>query len=45
MNDCGGEYVILDNGWKDCSKCAIIHQEDGYEYVIGKLKEKNNVSS
>ena len=37
--DCGGNYKILDNGWKDCSSCLILHKEDGYEYVLNKLKE------
>lgn len=45
LDDCGGNYVILENGWKDCSKCAIIHDEDGYDYVIGMLKKAKEKSS
>lgn len=35
MGDCGGDYTILDNGWKDCSKCTLPHYD--YDYVIYKL--------
>jgi len=35
--DCGGNYVMLDNGCKDCSNCVLVHRPDGYEYVIEKL--------
>ena len=38
--DCGGEYIILDNGWKDCSKCSLPHGEEGYGYIINHLKKK-----
>lgn len=40
-DDCGGNYEILDNGWKDCSNCTIPHQgKKGYDYIVKKLKEK-----
>lgn len=39
MSNCGGYYVILKNGWKDCSNCTIIHKEDGYDYVVTLLKK------
>ena len=35
--DCGGNYKILKNGIKDCSKCLIPHYD--YNYVITKLKQ------
>lgn len=35
--NCGGEYVILNNGWKDCTACLIPHYN--YDYVINKLVE------
>jgi len=28
---------MLENGWKDCSKCTIPHSEEGYDFVINKL--------
>lgn len=39
MDDCGGTFDILGNGWKDCSRCYRTHGEDGYKFVIKKLKE------
>lgn len=35
--DCGGSYIMLDNGWKDCTNCLIPH--NNYDYIIDKLKE------
>lgn len=38
---CGGNYTILSNGWKDCSKCLIPHKQ--YDVIIERLVElKNN---
>lgn len=34
--DCGGQYHILDNGWKDCSSCILPHYN--YDYIIQKLR-------
>jgi Zn-finger protein len=42
MKNCEGNYVILENGIKDCSKCDIIHKKDvGYDFVIKKIIENN----
>lgn len=35
--NCGGKYVMLDNGWKDCTNCLIPHYN--YEYIVSKLVE------
>lgn len=35
---CGGQFVRLENGVKDCSKCQIPHKPGGYEYVMGKME-------
>lgn len=35
---CGGHFVCLENGVKDCSKCQIPHKPGGYEYVMGKME-------
>ena len=32
--DCGGNFVFLENGVKDCSACTIPHEKGGYEYVL-----------
>ena len=34
---CGGHYVILENGIKDCSHCLIVHHPAGYEHVMSKM--------
>ena len=36
-SDCGGNYSVLSNGWKDCSNCTIPHFN--YDYIINKLTE------
>lgn len=41
MEDCGGNYIILDNGVKDCSNCTIPHFN--YDYVIKKLMEQQKI--
>ncbi len=34
---CGGNYVYLENGIKDCSNCKLPHIKDkGYDYVMKK---------
>ena len=36
--DCGGNYIYLDNGIKDCSNCILPHEKDsGYAHVIKKM--------
>ena len=42
FKDCGGDFVTLDNGLKDCSKCLLPHGEKGYETIIDKIKESCN---
>jgi Zn-finger protein len=38
-SDCGGNFVYIENGIKDCSSCDIPHRKDfGYEYVQKKLR-------
>lgn len=31
---CGGDFVYLENGVKDCSGCIIPHSDGGYDHVI-----------
>lgn len=38
-DDCGGNYKILDNGIKDCSKCKFVHNRKNYDDVIEKIRE------
>lgn len=36
--DCGGNFTILDNGVKDCSKCLLPHTD--YDRIVRTLAEK-----
>lgn len=47
--NCGGNYIILENGLKDCSKCTLPHTEEFvrrqllflYETQEDKWKQSN----
>ena len=39
FDECGGNYTMLKNGVKDCSKCLIPHEQ--YELIIKKIIEHN----
>lgn len=45
IDNCGGNYTVLDNGLKNCSKCKIPHSENGYDYIIKKIKENSKQSN
>ena len=34
---CGGNFVYLSNGYKDCSACLFPHEKDNYEKIIKRL--------
>ena len=36
--DCGGDFVRLPNGIKDCSGCTRPHREGGYQAVMEKYE-------
>ena len=36
---CGGEFVYLPNGVKDCSGCLFPHRKENYRTVIEKLTD------
>ena len=36
---CGGNFVYLENGHKDCSNCLVPHRRSSYSYVISKYPE------
>lgn len=38
LNDCGGNFIVLENGVKDCSNCTLPHQKENYNYIMNKLK-------
>lgn len=37
FNDCQGNYIIMSNGIKDCSRCFIPHNPDNYNFIVEKL--------
>ncbi len=38
-DQCGGNFVYMENGIKDCSNCLIPHSEGGYEYVLSRFQK------
>ena len=36
---CGGNFVYLENGHKDCSNCLVPHRRSSYSYIISKYPE------
>ncbi len=36
-DECGGNFAI-NNGVKDCSGCTKPHAQDGYAFVMSKIK-------
>lgn len=41
---CGGNFVYIKGGIKDCSNCLIPHSENGYEYIISKFSEISEIA-
>ncbi len=41
---CGGNFVYIEDGIKDCSNCLIPHTENGYAYVSSKLREVSEMA-
>ncbi|MCM1496135.1 MAG: cysteine-rich small domain-containing protein [Bacteroides sp.] len=37
--ECGGDFVYLENGVKDCSGCRIPHERGGYEFIQQQKKQ------
>ena len=35
---CGGQFVYLPNGSKDCTNCLYPHQKEHYEDIIRRLR-------
>lgn len=36
---CGGDFVILENGVKDCSGCTYPHDKDNYDRINQRYQE------
>ncbi|MEG2420467.1 MAG: cysteine-rich small domain-containing protein [Oscillospiraceae bacterium] len=37
--DCGGNFVFLKNGRKDCSNCLLPHRREAYGYISERYEE------
>lgn len=37
--NCGGNFVYLENGIKDCSACLLPHKKQSYDYICGRFSE------
>lgn len=37
--DCGGAYVYLENGIKDCSNCTFPHDPENYDAIMQRLTQ------
>ena len=35
--ECGGDFVILENGAKNCSGCLFPHKKENYQIIMDKL--------
>jgi len=40
FEECGGNFRMLESGVKDCTTCLIPHTYEGYDHIVGKLKER-----
>ena len=36
---CGGNFVYIEDGIKDCSNCMLPHSEAGHAYICSKFAE------
>ena len=36
---CGGNFVILPDGTKDCSNCLVPHKKENYAYITARFQE------
>ncbi len=37
--ECGGNFVYLDNGIKDCSNCLYPHKRENYDEINSRYRE------
>ena len=44
MQDCGGAYILNENGIKDCGKCVFPHKPENYQSIIRKLAAQGSSS-
>ncbi|MDR2561739.1 MAG: cysteine-rich small domain-containing protein [Holophagales bacterium] len=37
--ECGGNFVYLDNGMKDCTNCTLPHQRENYGAIVARFED------
>lgn len=37
VKNCGGAFIILANGVKDCSACLFPHRPENYDIILSRL--------
>lgn len=42
---CGGNFSILPNGIKDCSKCTRPHTRSGRAYIATQIRLRNSIKT
>ena len=40
LQNCGGNFIISENGTKDCSNCLIPHNPKNYKSIISKIQSQ-----
>ena len=41
---CGGNFVYMEEGIKDCSNCTIPHTEEGHKHVFARLRMVSEIA-
>jgi len=39
IKECGGQYIILNNGIKDCTNCTWPHKRSSYDIILKRVVE------
>lgn len=37
--ECGGNFMVLENGVKDCSGCTVPHKKENYGYITEQFEK------
>ena len=43
IDDCKGNYTLLENGFKDCSNCTRNHDKDSWKFIVARLREHMSI--
>lgn len=41
---CGGNFVYIEEGIKDCSHCLVPHSPGGYQYILSKFEDVSELA-